>query len=72
MSAGEPVLREMTWQDIPALAALAPALFADDTWSEQTWGAELAGRPPGRHGAAEPGRSPRRHGGGGRPWQDRG
>jgi len=35
----------MTWQDIPALAALEPALFADDRWSEQTWWAELAGRP---------------------------
>jgi [ribosomal protein S18]-alanine N-acetyltransferase len=45
VSAGEPVLREMTWQDIPALAVLEPALFADDTWSEQTWWAELAGRP---------------------------
>jgi ribosomal-protein-alanine N-acetyltransferase len=38
-------LREMTWRDIPALAALEPELFADDAWSEQTWWAELAGRP---------------------------
>ncbi|MEO8517727.1 MAG: ribosomal protein S18-alanine N-acetyltransferase [Dermatophilaceae bacterium] len=45
MSDGELVLREMTWQDIPALAALEPALFADDAWSEQTWWAELAARP---------------------------
>ena len=45
MSDGEPVLREMTWRDIPALAALEPALFADDAWSEQTWWAELAARP---------------------------
>lgn len=45
MTAGELVLREMTWQDVPALAALEPALFADDAWSEQTWWAELAGRP---------------------------
>jgi len=35
----------MTWRDIPALAALEPALFAGDPWSEQTWWAELAGRP---------------------------
>ena len=45
MTAGELVLREMTWRDIPALAALEPELFADDAWSEQTWWAELAGRP---------------------------
>ena len=42
---GELVLREMTWRDIPPLAALEPVLFADDAWSEQTWWAELAGRP---------------------------
>jgi ribosomal-protein-alanine N-acetyltransferase len=42
---GEMTLREMTWQDIPALTALEPVLFADDAWSEQTWWAELAGRP---------------------------
>jgi len=39
------ILREMTWRDIPALAALEPELFADDAWSERTWWAELAGRP---------------------------
>jgi ribosomal-protein-alanine N-acetyltransferase len=38
-------LREMTWRDIPALAALELELFAHDAWSEQTWWAELAGRP---------------------------
>jgi [ribosomal protein S18]-alanine N-acetyltransferase len=38
-------LREMTWRDIPALAALELELFADDPWSEQTWWAELAARP---------------------------
>jgi ribosomal-protein-alanine N-acetyltransferase len=38
-------LREMTWRDIPALSALEAELFADDAWSEQTWWAELAGRP---------------------------
>ena len=38
-------VREMTWRDIPALSALEPVLFADDAWSEQTWWAELAGRP---------------------------
>jgi ribosomal-protein-alanine N-acetyltransferase len=41
----ETTLREMTWRDIPALTALEPLLFADDAWSEQTWWAELAGRP---------------------------
>lgn len=41
----ETTLREMTWRDIPALTALEPTLFADDAWSEQTWWAELAGRP---------------------------
>jgi ribosomal-protein-alanine N-acetyltransferase len=45
MSGDEMVLREMTWRDIPALAALEPTLFAADAWSEQTWWAELAGRP---------------------------
>jgi ribosomal-protein-alanine N-acetyltransferase len=39
------LLREMTWRDIPALAAIEPHLFADDAWSGQTWWAELAGRP---------------------------
>jgi [ribosomal protein S18]-alanine N-acetyltransferase len=38
-------LREMSWRDIPVLTALEPELFADDPWSEQTWWAELAGRP---------------------------
>lgn len=41
----ETTLREMTWRDIPALTALEPELFAHDAWSEQTWWAELAGRP---------------------------
>ena len=41
----ETTLREMTWRDIPSLTALEPLLFADDAWSEQTWWAELAGRP---------------------------
>jgi ribosomal-protein-alanine N-acetyltransferase len=38
-------LREMTWRDIPVLALLELELFAEDAWSEQTWWAELAGRP---------------------------
>ncbi|WP_313023298.1 GNAT family N-acetyltransferase [Mobilicoccus sp.] len=38
-------LREMAWTDIPALAALEREAFADDAWSEQSWWAELAGRP---------------------------
>jgi len=45
MTLPEMTLREMTWRDIPALTALEPELFADDAWSEQTWWAELAGRP---------------------------
>jgi ribosomal-protein-alanine N-acetyltransferase len=45
ISLAETTLREMTWRDIPALTALEPALFAHDGWSEQTWWAELAGRP---------------------------
>lgn len=39
------VLREMTWRDIPRLAALEAEIFADDAWSEATWWSELAGRP---------------------------
>jgi ribosomal-protein-alanine N-acetyltransferase len=38
-------LREVTWRDIPRLAELETALFADDAWTEATWWAELAGRP---------------------------
>jgi ribosomal-protein-alanine N-acetyltransferase len=45
MTSGQMALREMTWRDIPALAVLEPDLFADAAWSEQTWWAELAGRP---------------------------
>ena len=45
MTLPEMTLREMTWRDIPVLAALEPELFAHDAWSEQTWWAELAGRP---------------------------
>lgn len=41
----ETTLREMSWRDIPALSALELKLFADDSWSERTWWAELAGRP---------------------------
>lgn len=42
---GTPVLRAARWSDIAALAALEAELFAHDAWSEQTWWAELAGRP---------------------------
>jgi ribosomal-protein-alanine N-acetyltransferase len=49
----EATLREMTWRDIPSLAALEPELFADDAWSEQTWWAELAGRPRRAYVVAE-------------------
>ncbi len=38
-------LRELEWTDLPVLATLERELFADDAWSEQTWWAELAGRP---------------------------
>ena len=38
-------LREMAWTDIPRLAELEREAFADDAWSEQSWWAELAGRP---------------------------
>jgi [ribosomal protein S18]-alanine N-acetyltransferase len=40
-----PVLREAHWLDIAVLAALEERLFPHDAWSEQTWWAELAGRP---------------------------
>lgn len=39
------VLREVHWTDIEQLARLERELFADDAWSQQTWWAELAGRP---------------------------
>ncbi|HSF99117.1 MAG TPA: ribosomal protein S18-alanine N-acetyltransferase [Ornithinibacter sp.] len=39
------VLREVHWTDIDQLTRLEHELFADDAWSEQTWWAELAGRP---------------------------
>jgi [ribosomal protein S18]-alanine N-acetyltransferase len=38
-------LRELEWTDVATLASLERELFADDAWSEQTWWAELAGRP---------------------------
>ena len=38
-------LRDVHWTDIEQLARLDQELFADDAWSEQTWWAELAGRP---------------------------
>ena len=38
-------LRDVHWTDIEQLALLEQELFADDGWSEQTWWAELAGRP---------------------------
>jgi len=49
----ETTLREMTWQDIPALTALEPVLFADDAWSERIWWTELAGRPRRSYVVAE-------------------
>lgn len=39
------VVREARWTDVPALAALELELFPDAAWSEETWWAELAGRP---------------------------
>ena len=41
----EVTLRELEWTDLATLADLEQELFADDAWSEQTWWAELAGRP---------------------------
>ena len=38
-------VRALAWTDIPRLARLETELFAQDAWSEQTWWAELAGRP---------------------------
>ena len=38
-------MREMTWRDIPVLVGLELELFAADSWSEQSWWAELAARP---------------------------
>lgn len=38
-------LRDVEWTDLALLARLETDLFADDAWSEQTWWAELAGRP---------------------------
>lgn len=38
-------LREVTWRDIPRLAALEAELFTDDAWTEATWWSEIAGRP---------------------------
>ena len=38
-------LREVTWRDIPRLAALEDELFGPDAWTTETWWAELAGRP---------------------------
>jgi [ribosomal protein S18]-alanine N-acetyltransferase len=55
MTLREMTLREMTWRDIPALSALEAELFADDPWSEQTWWAELAGRPRRSYVVAEQG-----------------
>lgn len=38
-------LRDVHWTDIEQLTLLEQQLFAEDAWSEQTWWAELAGRP---------------------------
>lgn len=40
-----PAWREMTWRDVPALAALEREIYPDDAWSEASWWGELAGRP---------------------------
>jgi len=50
-------LREMTWRDIPVLAALDAVLFADDAWDEPTWWAELAERPRRQYVVAMEGES---------------
>jgi ribosomal-protein-alanine N-acetyltransferase len=38
-------MRDLMWTDIPALVELETELFPRDSWSEQTWWAELAARP---------------------------
>lgn len=38
-------LREASWTDIAAMAAIEAASFPDDAWSEATFWAELAQRP---------------------------
>lgn len=40
-----PTLREMRWQDLPAVHRIEVASFPDDAWSEATFWAELASRP---------------------------
>lgn len=40
-----PTVREASWSDIPALAALDERLFGAQAWSAATWWAEFAGRP---------------------------
>ncbi|MEO8556420.1 MAG: ribosomal protein S18-alanine N-acetyltransferase [Actinomycetota bacterium] len=45
MAPTQVTLREMTWRDIPVLVELELELFAGDAWSDQSWWAELAGRP---------------------------
>lgn len=55
MTQSEITLREMTWLDIPNLAELELELFADGAWSEQSWWAELAGRPRRSYVVAEQG-----------------
>jgi ribosomal-protein-alanine N-acetyltransferase len=44
-AAEEVALRDLEWTDLSRLTELEQRLFADDAWSEQTWWAELAGRP---------------------------
>jgi ribosomal-protein-alanine N-acetyltransferase len=45
--------REVTWRDIPALAALEREVYPDDAWSEESWWAELAHRPRREYVLAE-------------------
>lgn len=39
------VLRDMRWQDLPAVIALEQRTYPQTAWSETTWWAELASRP---------------------------
>ncbi|MGL4743586.1 MAG: ribosomal protein S18-alanine N-acetyltransferase [Dermatophilaceae bacterium] len=39
------VLRDMRWTDVVAAAALEGEVFSAEAWSEESWWAELAGRP---------------------------
>ncbi|WP_153537987.1 ribosomal protein S18-alanine N-acetyltransferase [Actinomadura macrotermitis] len=49
MSAAEPKLRPMTWDDLPAVHALDQELFPDAAWTVEMLRGELADQPRTRH-----------------------